>query len=63
MRERPRGAEPVLIGIAGHEMPIYAAHIFAPSEDLANEAFGGVDGYASRAASLVDAGANPARIE
>jgi len=61
--ERPRGAEPVLIGIAGHEMPVYAAYIFAPSKDLADEALGGVDGYAPGAASLVDARANPACIE
>ena len=42
-RQRPFRAKRIVLHILRTSMPINAAHIFAPTNDLTNEAFGRVD--------------------
>jgi hypothetical protein len=37
------GAQRIGLDVAGHALPVNAAHIFAPADDLTDEAFGGVE--------------------
>jgi len=55
--------ERVALEIPRHVQPVDAAHIFAPAEDLADEALGCRERRAPRAVRGLDGGDHLARVE
>ena len=53
-RQRPFSGKGIASHIFRTSVPINAAHIFAPTNDLTNEAFGSVDRHFSRLILLFD---------
>ncbi len=62
-RERLVGTESVEFEVAGHLMPVDAADVFAPTEDLADEAFDAGERSAALFPGVFGGGDDEARVE
>ena len=59
----PKSAQRIAFHIIGAGMPVNAAHIFAPANDLTNEPFSSIDGHFARLISFFDRMAQFQRIK
>ena len=63
VRQRPVGPEEILFHVARHLQPVDAAHVFAPADDLADEAFGCVQGRPAGVVLVRNPPADRQRVE
>ena len=61
--QRSGGLPRIVLGIVGHKTPVDASNVLAPTQNLANETFGGSQGYFTELVAVFDLPAHLERFE